>query len=179
MTAPDEVRQRARRAYEWGRLRHSLVKSWPALPLTALSCWLCHETGLSVALGVTLFAMTTALIWRGQIAAQAARAGLKAGIAAFAVPVVAFDSYLAPQCCTMASMLIVNAGCGLGVGILLSVQSSHLQAQRNIFLLSASVVAALCGMLGCVLFGPMGLAGMAAGVVLSTAPVALYRRAVA
>jgi len=33
------------------------------------------------------------------------------------------------------------------------------------------------GMLACVLFGPMGLAGMAAGVLLSTAPVAIYRRA--
>jgi hypothetical protein len=69
--------------------------------------------------------------------------------------------------------------CGVGVGILLSLESNRLQAQRNVFLLFASVVAALCGMLGCILFGPMGLAGMAAGVLLSTAPVAIYRRAIA
>jgi hypothetical protein len=178
-TGPDEFRQRARRAYEWGRLRHSLVNAWPALPLTALSAWLCHETGLSVAIGVALFTLSTGLLSYGRIASQAARVGLKAGMLAFAVPVIAFHSYLAPHCCTMTDMLIVNVGCGLGVGILLSVESTHLQAQRNVFLLSAGVVAALCGMLGCILFGPMGLAGMAAGVLLSTAPVAIYRRAIA
>jgi len=126
-----------------------------------------------------LFALTAGLLWHGRIATRAARAGLKAGMVAFAVPVAAFHSYFAPHCCTLTDMLIVNAGCGLGVGILLSVESTHLQAQRNVFLLFASVVAALCGMLGCILFGPMGLAGMAAGVVLSTAPIAIYRRAMA
>ncbi len=76
-------------------------------------------------------------------------------------------------------MLIINGGCGLGIGLLLSFESTRMQTQRNVFLLFASVVAALSGMLGCVLFGPMGLAGMAAGVLLSTAPVAIFRRALA
>jgi hypothetical protein len=179
MTGPDELRQRARRAYEWGRLRHAAVKAWPALPLTALSWWLCHEPALSVTIGAGLFALTTGLVWHGRIASQAARAGLGAGWVAFAVPVAAFHSYFAPDCCTMATMLVVNGGCGLGVGILLCVESTRLPAQRNSFLLLASLTAALCGMLGCLLFGPMGLAGMAAGVVLSTAPVAIYRHAMA
>ena len=79
----------------------------------------------------------------------------------------------------MTAMLIINGTCGLGVGILLSIESTRLQTQRNVFLLFAGAVAALCGMLGCILFGPMGLAGMAAGVLLSTAPVVIYRRATA
>ncbi len=179
MTAPDEFRQRARRAYELGRLRHASVKAWPALLLTAISCWLCHEPGLSVAIGGGLFALATGLFWYGRIDGQAASAGLKAGMAAFAVPVVAFHSYFAPYCSSLTAMLIINGGCGLGVGVLLSIESTRLDVQRNIFLLFAGVVAALSGMLGCVLFGPIGLAGMAAGVLLSTAPVAVYRRAIA
>jgi hypothetical protein len=178
-TAPDEFRHRARRAYEWGRLWRAAVKAWPALLLTVLSCWWCHEPGLSIAIGAGLFALATGLVWYGQIASQAARAGLKAGMLAFAVPVAAFHSYFAPYFCTLPGMLIVNGACGLGVGILLSFESARLQAQRNVFLLFASVVAALCGMLGCILFGPMGLTGMAVGILLSTAPVAIYRRATA
>src|SRR5260370_31833857 len=119
MTGPDELRQRARRAYEWGRLRHAAVKAWPALALTALSWWLCHEPALSVTLGAGLFALTIGLVWHGRIAAQAARAGLRAGWAAFAVPVAAFHSSFAPDCCTMATMLVVNRGFGLGAGLLL------------------------------------------------------------
>jgi hypothetical protein len=177
MTAADEFRQRARRAYEWGRLRHAAVKAWPALLLTAVSWWLCHEPGLSTVIGAGLFALATGLVWYGRIAAQAASAGLKAGMAAFAVPVAAFHWCSAPDCTTLTAMLIINGGCGLGVGLLLSFESTRLLTHRNVFLLFASVVAALSGMLGCVLFGPMGLAGMAAGVLLSTAPVAIYRRA--
>jgi hypothetical protein len=179
MTTPDELRQRARRAYEWGRLWRAAIKASPALLLTALSCWLCHELALSLAIGAGVFALATGLGWYGRIPAQAASAGLRAGLGAFAVPVAAFHSYFAPDCCTLTAMLIVNGSCGVGVGILLSLESNRLQAQRNVFLLFASVVAALCGMLGCILFGPMGLAGMAAGVLLSTAPVAIYRRAIA
>lgn len=178
-TAPDEFRHRARRAYEWGRLWRASVKAWPALLLTALSSWLCHEPGLSIAIGVGLFALTTGLGWYGRIATQAARAGLIAGLGAFAAPVAAFHSYFATYFCTLPGMLIVNGSCGLAVGILLSFESTRLQSERNAFLMLASVVAALCGMLGCILFGPIGLAGMAAGVLLSTAPVAIYRRAIA
>jgi hypothetical protein len=179
MTAPDRLRQRARRAYEWGRLWRAAIKAWPALLLTALSCWLCHEPELSVAIGAGLFTLATGLGWYGRIGTQAASAGLKAGMGAFAVPVAAFHSYFAPYCCTLTGMLIVNGGSGLAVGLLLSFESARLQAQRNVFLMFASMVAALCGMLGCILFGPMGLAGMAVGVLLSTAPVAIYRRAMA
>jgi hypothetical protein len=179
MTGPDEFRQRAGRTYEWGRLRHSAAKAWPALPLTAISCWVCHEPGLSVSIGTGLFALVTSLIWYGRIAAQAASAGLKAGIVAFTIPVVGFQLCSTPYCSTLTAMLIIDGGCGLGVGILLSIESTRLQIQRDVFLLFASVVAALCGMLGCILFGPIGLAGMAAGILLSTLPVTIYRRAIA
>jgi hypothetical protein len=176
MIAPDKFRQRALRAYEWGRLRHAAVKAWPALLLTAVSWWLCHEQGLSFAIGGSLFALATGLFWYGRVAALAASAGIKAGMVAFAVPVLAFH-FFAPQGCSLTTMLLINGGCGLGVGVLLSIESAPLQIQRNVFLLFASVVASISGMLGCILFGPMGLAGMAAGVLLATAPVAIYRHA--
>ncbi len=177
MIAPDKLRQRALRAYEWGRLRHAAVNAWPALLLTAISWWLCHEPGLSFVIGGSLFALATSLLWCGRVAARAANAGMKAGMVAFAVPVLAFHSYFAPDCCTLTAILLINGGCGLGVGVLLSIESAPLQIQRNVFLLFASVVASISGMLGCILFGSTGLVGMAAGVLLATAPVAIYRHA--
>lgn len=179
ITDSAELRRRARRTYEWGRLRYAASRASLALPLAALSAWLCHEPATSLGIGAAVFALATGLIWYGQIGARAARAGLRAGIAAFTIPVIAFHFYFAADCCTIATMLMVNVPCGVGVGVLLSVQSGHLQSDRDAFLLLASVVAALCGMLGCLLFGPMGLAGMAAGILLSTAPVVIYRRAAA
>lgn len=172
---PDDFRARARRAYEWGRLRHATVSAWPALLLASVSVWLCHETSLSAGIGAILFALLTGLVWYGPTTNHAARAGLRAGAIAFAVPVIVYASHLAPN--TLSTMLVVNGGCGIGVGLLLSVESVPLQAKRNVFLGCASVVATLCGMLGCQLFGPMGLAGMAAGVLLSTTSFVIYRHA--
>ncbi len=179
MTGAGDFQGRARRAYEWGRLRYAGARAWPALPLTLLSGWLCHEPRLSAMIGAGLFALSTGLVWYGRIGTRAASAGLKTGIVAFTMPVLAFHSYFAPYCSTLSGMLIINGAAGTIVGVLLSVESARLQAQRDLFLAWASAVAALWGLLGCVLFGPPGLAGMAAGIFLSTAPVAIYRRAIA
>jgi hypothetical protein len=179
MTGADEFQRRARRVYELGRLRYALARAWPAVPLTALSSWLCHEPWFSTIVGAGLLVLAAGLTWYGRIAGRAASAGLKTGVVAFAIPVLAFQSYFAPYCSTLSGMLIINGATGVVVGVLLSIQSARLQTQRDLFLALASAVAALCGLLGCVLFGPPGLAGMAAGIFLSTAPVAIYRRAIA
>lgn len=176
-TGPDNFRARARRAYEWGRLRHALVSACPALFLAAVSAWLCHEPDPSAWIGASLFALLTSLVWYGPTTSRAATAGLRAGMWAFALPVAVFSSHLAPI--TLSSMLIVNGAGGIGAGILLNMESSHLQTRRNLFLACASTVATLCGTLGCLLFGPIGLAGMAAGVLLSTSSFAIYRQATA
>lgn len=178
MIGPDELRRRAGRAYEWGRLRHAAANAWPALPLTAVSSWMCHEPGLSAAIGCGLFVLLTGLVWYGRIGTRAAREGLKAGMIAFTVPVVAFHA-LPASYCTLNDLLIINGACGIGAGVLLSIEFARLQTQHNAFLVSASVVSTLCGMLGCILFGPTGLAGMVAGVLLSTAPVAVFHRVTA
>ena len=176
---PDEFRHRGRRSYEWGRLRYAAARSWPVVPLVATSAWLCHEPQVSSLIGAGLVAVLTALFWYGRIASRAASAGLRAGIGAFVVAVVGFHSYFAPYSSTLTALLIINAGTGIGVGILLSLESARLKGQRNVFLLLASAVATLCGVLGCMLFGPIGSVGMAMGILLTTAPVAIYRRALA
>jgi hypothetical protein len=174
MMRPAEFQVRARRVYELGRLRHGVLTAWPVPLLTALSIWWCRDVEFSLAIGTCLFALVTALVWHGRVAAQAARAGVGAGVLAFAGPVVA---YHLDMCGTPAAMLMINGLCGLGVGVLLSVQSFRLEVRGHVFLSWAAIVATLSGTLGCVLFGLTGLAGMALGIFLSTAPVVLYRLA--
>lgn len=174
-----DLRRRARRAYEAGRIRHAALRASPAMLFTAGSVALCHEPGASLAIGAILLALLTGLFWRGGVASQAASAGLGLGAVAFAVPVGIFEAHLIPFCCTLSSVLVVNGLCGLCLGGLLAIRSEHYGAQRNAFLVLVSLVAALCGMLGCILFGPIGLVGMGVGAIAPIGPVVVYRRATA
>jgi hypothetical protein len=178
MIAPDRFAMRARRAYEWGRLKHAALHSSTALVLTAISVAVCQESAWSVAIGASLFALATGFLWHGRAAARAARAGLKAGVLAFAVPIVVFHGYLGTECGT-AAVLIVNALTGLGVGVLLSVQALRLAGRCDAYLLGAGLLVVLSGTLGCLFFGPIGVASMAAGYVVSTTPVMVYHVATA
>lgn len=176
-TERDGLRERARRAYELGRLKRGAARAWPVVLLAAVSSFMCHEPFVSIGIGTGLFAVVAACYWHSRVVAQAANAGLKIGVAAFAVLVASFSFYYAPYCSTLTALLVINGGCGLGAGVLLSIESARMKTGGNLFLLLASVVAAACGMLACILFGPVGTIGMAAGVALTTAPVAIYRRA--
>lgn len=178
MMAPDRFMGRARRAYEWSRVKHAALYSSVALVLTAVSSAVCQESTWSLAIGGGLFALATGLMWRGGVATRAARAGLKAGMLAFAVPVFIFHGFFDIHC-GIETILIVNAIAGLGAGILLSIQSARLESQRNAFLLGAAPVVLLSGTLGCLLFGPVGVASMAIGYLASTAPVMVYHGAMA
>lgn len=178
MMAPDRFMKRARRAYEWGRLKHAARQGSVALVLTAISIAFCEESAWSLAIGGGLFALATGQMWRGGVATRAARAGLKAGMLAFAVPIFAFHGFFDTHC-GIETILIVNAIAGVGAGILLSIQSARLEGRRNAFLLGAAPVVLLSGTLGCLFFGPIGVASMAIGYLASTAPIMVYHGATA
>ncbi len=175
-TVPDEFARRVRRAYEWGRFKRAVLHGAPALLLTAISAAISQRAGWSAAIGAALFVLVIGLIWYGRVGAPAAYAGLKVGALAFAIPIVIFH-WCFRDVCDLQTVLIFDAATGLGAGLLLGLKSAPLSVRRNAFLLSAGAVAALSGTLGCLFFGPIGVATMAAGVLLSTAPFAVYRRA--
>ena len=178
MMAPDRFIARVRRAYELSRVKHAALHSSVALVLTAVSMGVCQESAWSLAIGGGLFALATGLMWRGGVATRAARAGLKAGTLAFAVPIFVFHGLFDAHC-GIETILIVNAIAGVGAGILLSIQSARLEGRRNAFLLGAGPVVLLSGTLGCLFFGPIGIASMAIGYLASTAPVMAYHSATA
>ncbi|HLI17641.1 MAG TPA: hypothetical protein VKV22_05130 [Rhodanobacteraceae bacterium] len=178
MIAPDRFIEHARRAYEWGRLEHAALQSSVALLLTAISVGVCRESAWSVAIGASLFVLATSLLWLGRTAARAARAGLRAGVLAFAIPIVVLHGYFGADC-SIETVLIVNALTGLVVGVLLSVQAMRLGGRCYAYLFGAGTLVILSGTLGCLFFGPIGVTGMVVGYFVATAPVMVYRGATA
>lgn len=115
--------------------------------------------------------------WWGSDACRA-RVGLKVGILAFALPIGVFHRYFGTRC-GIDIVLIVNAVTGLGAGVLLSIHSARLECRHDAFLLGAGPLVLLSGTLGCLFFGPIGVASMTIGYVVSTVPVMVYRGATA
>ena len=172
---------RARRAYEFGRLRWATRVAWVVLLLIAVSFAAVGGSRVSAATGALLLVTATALRWRGGAAmAAAVRAGLAAGLIPFAL-------LLTLKCggalCTVGDCIThcarFCASGGLAAGVLLAVRARHHGDHVARFLTAASAVAALTGLLGCFVGGLTGMAWMLMGELVATLPafaVELRRR---
>lgn len=166
---------RARRAYEWGRLRWSLRPA-PlilAAAAAALACgrplsWTCALAGL-------LLPLSIALSFAGGAGGRAVMPGLLAGAVALACPVLMHTVghvCLGPSCMSLGLPACIAGGAAAGVLI----ASRAAQEEGGHFLLAAVAVAGLMGALGCSLAGAAGVLGMLAGTVAAGAPTLLALR---
>jgi hypothetical protein len=168
---------RARRSYEWGRLRFALRRSWIVLPMTMLSLLLCEQPTTTLVAGALLLACTIGLLWRGQACGRAVLPGLLVGLVPLLLPVVLRTS---GHCCVgtacLSNCFLACIGGGALAGGALGVLSSSEKEARGRFLAAAALVTVLAGTLGCAVMGAAGVAGMIAGVVASSMPVAVLAR---
>lgn len=170
----DDLRRRARRAYERGRVRAALPATAAVLPFVVLGPGLAHAVplalfGLALALGVGW------LHWRGGAAGRAVWPGLWAGALAFsgprvgaAVSMVEADCGLTPACVACCSLG------GVAAGVLLATWRRTAPAELVWALSICSGVTALA----CLPLGGAALAvavGSAAGVSGSREVVRLAR----
>ncbi len=173
----EHLAKRARRAYEMGRVVRTFRYTWVVVVMTTTSMVLCHEPLLSSALGLTLFTLASSLIWLGGASEQAAVAGLKIGLVAFALPLLSFYLQIYRLTDPYVAMALINVGSGLLIGIVLGFRSVRLASDRNRFLLLGAAVAVLAGLLGCMLFGTFGIIGVTVGMLVATMPVLAYHYA--
>jgi hypothetical protein len=135
---------------------------------------------VSAATGALLLVTATALRWRGRVSTAAVRAGLAAGLIPFAL-------LLTLKCggalCMLGDCMTHCARfCGFGglaAGVLLALRARRHPDDVVEFLVSASAVAALTGLLGCFVGGLTGMAWMLMGELVATVPafaVELRRR---
>ena len=171
---------RARRAYELGRARTALRYA-PIVAVAALAAMSCgRPAGLSCALGAALFLLTGALCFLGGIGGRAVVAGLLAGCAPLALPLLTRTlgyACLGDRCASLCMPACVVGGIAAGAVVgLLSARWIDTPRDELGFAASALAVAALTGCLGCTLAGAAGVLGMLAGVAAGSAPVLILAR---
>ena len=165
MEVPEQLRQRARRGYERGRLTMALRPVAPVMLAAAALSWWSGQADACLCLGVVVAGAVTALRFAGRGGTEAARDGLRVG-AAVALTVVATLA-LVPACDLGALTRWCGLGCGvvgLGAGVWLARRLRTRRPSRGT-LLGAAVVAAGAAAMGCVGLGTgalLGLAGAAA-----------------
>jgi len=173
--APSDLafEQRARRAYELGRLRSAAVRGLVVVPVAALMLWM-HPGAQALALLGALAVAVVALLWRGQAYGRAATTGLLAG----AVPLVAPTLVRSGGHCCIAGLctticMVACVGAGLCAGAVVAVRARNEEGGHGPFMVSAALVAGLTGALGCAIMGAAGILGMLAGLLVASIPVAV------
>lgn len=167
--------RRARQAYELGRLRRALRVLGIVAPLTALSLLVCAVPQASVIIGTALAVTSVGLLWRGEDWGRSVAPGLKAGVAAFLLPVT-FHAF--GYCCRLDIETALCLGSGIAAGLAVGVTGMRQAAERRVtHLVGAGVVAALAASLGCLALGVGGALGVAGGVALVVTPLAVVSMA--
>jgi hypothetical protein len=171
---------RARRAYEWGRVRAALPRLLFVAPLTVLSLVACGRYAATGAVSVALALILLACLWQGRQAGRGARAGLLAGLGPLWLPL---GVPVSAHACTESSCLLFPLACVAG-GILGGLVVWRLGARASCggvcdascasYALAALSVAALTGSLGCLVAGLAGVLGMILGMAGGALPLAWH-----
>ncbi len=161
----DVVRRRARRAYEWGRLKHAARRVWLPLVLVLVSEVACGCTPVSYGVIVALIVTTVVLGWRGGDYERAIAPATIGGVIAFLAPLCGTAASLRPD----ALIAVCFAG-GVGAGALLALWGVRREVPLRGVVVAAVVHATLVGALGCAVVGVGALLGMGAGLFVAAAP---------
>lgn len=168
-----QIKMRARRAYELGRLRSAIKVLLYVVPIVVLSSYSnAMSRSWNVVLGTALGVVTVGLLWRGEAHGRSVGTGLVAGAIPLLVPLamqVTGHCCLAEACSTLCLPMCIGAG--FAAGIMVGTRASSETHAPGRFALSAIAVAALMGALGCAAMGMGAVVGMAAALILVSAPV--------
>lgn len=170
------LRQRARDNYERGRLRGALPDACAALGLGALATLCGCSPVRALALSLLLAAGVAFLSWHSRSMRRASRAGLVSGLVPFALPLAACGIGGACEPGSCLPLMTAAALGGAGAGILIALLAAR-SPERARPIIVAAFVAFGAGTLGCSAAGLLGALALAAGLVATTAPVLVLRRA--
>jgi hypothetical protein len=167
------LESRARRAYEWGRLRYALPRVALVLPVVLVAALATSEPVLVSALGAALVVVGLLSLWRG----EGFQRGLAPGVLVGLVPLAAVTCTArmahasgAEDC--MALCLGVCAAGGALAGLALGAWALRRAAPPSMSL-TASGAALLTGAMGCTCVGALGLAALGLGFLAGAPLLAL------
>jgi hypothetical protein len=163
--------ERARFAYEVGRLRRAIVRAWP-IPLAALLAVRLGSTAAHVfALAVPLSVAAILLVWKGGVAGRAVAPGLAAGTAPLVLPGFAMDCAVACMASCQTWSTVSCVGAGVLAGAFVGYRAARVGDGGAAFTAVAAAIAATTGAMGCLVGGAVGVMGMLAGLAIGAIPV--------
>lgn len=168
------LRTRAKRAYEWTRLKRALLHATPALSFFVLLV-LEGAPPLRVALSLLLYASAVIALWLGQGAGEAVLPSLVYGVVPFAIVRLAESS--GHVCLGEACVSWCLPACVIGGvvgGALVGLRGGRASDRMGYHLASTTLVF-LVGALGCQCAGNAGLLGMASGALMGAATPVVWR----
>jgi hypothetical protein len=158
----DELRTRAREAYERGRWRAGAISAFPALGLVAICVLLGGQPIATTLAGLVLAGLIVVAIHRGGALGRSVAPGLVAGALPLAAGLVACripHPCGGPGCLELCAPLCLAAGVLAGVALAVH---RHRTARRSSLAMGGAV--ALCtGAMGCLFVGLGGMLGMGLG----------------
>ncbi|HET9957141.1 MAG TPA: hypothetical protein VFQ61_21740 [Polyangiaceae bacterium] len=164
--------QRARRKYEWARVRRALLGFSPAVVVITAAALTGKHPMSTAALGVALFAFGVLLLWYGRDVRRAVLPGLALGALPLVLALCAnhvhscHDGVCVTWC--VPACALGGLGAGIGVGII------GQRARHSLgYWLGASALTLLTGAMGCNCAGYGGVVGLAAGFVIGVGPAFL------
>jgi hypothetical protein len=173
-----EVRDRALRAYELGRVRVGAKAASAALLVGVAAVGLGRPLALTAVLCAALAAVVGVTAFRGGTAAHAVWPALAAGAGAMFLPLAirtAGCSLFGPECMRFCLPACVAGGVVMGAALAFAARREE-HGPRE-FLVAGAAIAALTASLGCSLAGATGVLGMAVGTLAAGAPIWLAARA--
>jgi hypothetical protein len=169
---------RSHNAYARGRLVHALRAAWLTLPMVAFSMTLAHRPQLSLGAGALLIALALTLRYRGGPTGRAVMPALIAGFVPLLLPMI---MRMGGHCCIAgACWPVCMIGCilgGVAAGLMIGFAGALERESRGAFLVAATLISGLSGVLGCAIVGASGMAGMLLAVIAASWPVAMLARA--
>jgi hypothetical protein len=171
------LRGRAKRAYEWGRLRHASGASIPALLVGSMVAVLVKEVSWPLVLGLALYLASVVLVWFGRNPGRSVLPGIVYGLLPLTGGVISrLHGHACMGLSCYSTCMLYCVGGGVLAGVLVGRLASKSDTPAAVFM-SAAATALLTGAIGSSCVGVHGVVGMAMGVGMGALPLALRRRA--
>lgn len=171
-----KLERRARRKYEWTRVRRAVLGFAPSLVVVVIAALANKHPSSALAFGAAMFVVGVALLWYGRDIRRAVLPGLAMGLLPLALALCANNvghACMGGECMTVCVPACTIGGLGAGIGVSLI---GFRWKQGAAFWAGATALTLLTGAMGCSCVGYGGVAGLALGYGVGVLPALLRRR---
>jgi hypothetical protein len=171
------LRGKAKRAYEWGRLRRALGGSIPTLLVAGMVAALVREISWPLVIGLALYLASVLLLWFGRSPGRSVLPGVVYGLLPLTGGVIAkLHGHVCMGLSCYSTCMLYCVGGGVVAGVLVGRLAARSDTPTAVFA-SAAATALLTGAIGSSCVGVHGIVGMAAGILLGAVPHVVRRAA--